>query len=68
MFRYWQIIKPEVGIMTEPLHISLKDVFRNHSTQTAIWVYLKIIPSCGPNGNLTAFAVNKKKLVELILD
>ena len=37
----FQKIKLEEGTMAEPLHTSLKDIFRNFSTQTAISVYLK---------------------------
>ena len=33
--------KLAVGTMAETLHTWLKDVFRNHSIQTDIWLYLK---------------------------
>ena len=33
--------KPAVEKMAKPFHFWLKNIFRNLSTQTAIWVYLK---------------------------
>ena len=36
-----QTIKFALGTMAESLHTWFKDVFRDHSIQAAIWVYLK---------------------------
>ena len=55
-----QTTKLAVGAMTEPVHTSLKDAFRN-LLFGCIWVQRQL-KSNRPKQSLTQFIVNKKKL------